>query len=466
MDPLKNELLATLTPCGQEQLLRFWDSLDAGQRESLAGEIRSIDFRLVAELYRRADSKAAMRALAARGTSPPAFALGDPRNRISPEAARQQGVEALRTGHVGVMLVAGGQGTRLGFKHPKGMFPIGPVSGKSLFQIHFEKVCAVSRRYGVRIPLYLMTSPETHEETVSYLRGHERFGFPADDLCVFRQGTMPAVDAQTGKVLLAGGHHVALSPDGHGGTLAALERSGAMADAGRRAVRHLFYFQVDNPLVSVCDPEFLGYHLLSGSEFTSQVVRKQEPAEKVGNVVQVDGRLHVIEYSDLPDDVAVRRAADGSLDIWAGSIAVHAMEFSFLERMLQAAGGLPFHRASKKVAHLDDQGILVEPAQPNAVKFERFIFDLMPSAQRAIVVEVDPARHSAPLKNASGQPRDTRESVQSQMSALHREWLRRAGFDVADDVPVEISPMFALDAEEFGERMLSRKAITQPTYFG
>lgn len=466
MDPLKDELLALVAPHGQSQLLRFWDSLDPARRESLAGEIRSIDFGLLADLFGRADSKEAMRALAARGASPPSFALGDAHNRIAPEVARRRGVEALRAGHVGVMLVAGGQGTRLGFKHPKGMFPIGPVSGKSLFQIHFEKVCATSHRYGVRIPLYLMTSPETHEETVAYLRQQGYFGFPAEDVFVFCQGTMPAVDARTGKVLLAAADHVALSPDGHGGMLAAFARSGAMADAGQRGARHLFYFQIDNPLVSVCDPEFLGYHLLSGSEFTSQVVRKKEPLEKVGNVVQVDGRLYVIEYSDLPDDVASRRTAEGSLDIWAGSIAVHAMEVSFLKRMVEAAGGLPFHRASKKVAHLDDQGNRVEPAKPNAVKFERFIFDLMPSAQGAIVVEVDAARHFAPLKNASGQPSDTPESVQAQWSALHREWLRRAGFDVADDVPVEISPRFALDAEELGTRMLAKKSITKATYLG
>jgi UDP-N-acetylglucosamine/UDP-N-acetylgalactosamine diphosphorylase len=372
----------------------------------------------------------------------------------------------MRAGRVGAMLVAGGQGTRLGFKHPKGLFPIGPVSGKSLFQIHFEKVRATARRYGVRIPLYLMTSRETHDETMAYLRGHECFGFPAGDLFVFCQGTMPAVDAATGKVLLADRHRVALSPDGHGGMLAAFAGSGAMADADRRSIQHLFYFQVDNPLVSVCDPEFLGYHLLSGSEFASQVVRKQEPAEKVGNVVQVDGRLHVIEYSDLPDDVANRRAADGSLEIWAGSIAVHAMELSFLERMVEAAHGLPFHCASKKVAHVDEQGNLVQPAEPNAVKFERFIFDLMPSARRAIVVEVDPVRHFAPLKNASGQPHDAPESVKAQVSALHREWLRRAGVDVGDEVPVEISPLFALDAEELAGRMLSKKPITQPTYLG
>jgi UDP-N-acetylglucosamine/UDP-N-acetylgalactosamine diphosphorylase len=463
---VKEDLFAILTPFGQGHLLRFWETLNPGQRESLAAEVRAIDFRLIAELVRQTDAKGAIRELASRAASPPSYRLGNPHNPIAPDAARQRGAEALRSGHVGAMLVAGGQGTRLGFEHPKGVFPIGPVSGKTLFQIHFEKVLATALRYGVRIPLYVMTSPETHDETVEFLAEQGRFGFPADDLHLFCQGTMPAVDAKTGKALLADRHHVALSPDGHGGMLAAFHRSGAMDDARRRGIRQLFHFQVDNPLAPVCDPEFMGYHLLSDSEFTTQVVRKHEPLEKVGNVVRADGRLHVIEYSDLPDDVAARRAADGSLEIWAGSIAVHGMEMSFLERTVQAAAGLPFHRANKKVPHLDERGNLVQPDQPNAVKFERFIFDLMPLAERAIIVEVDPARHFAPLKNAPGQPNDTPESVKAQLSALHRQWLRSAGFEVADDVPVEIGPRFALDAEELGSRMLSRKPVTEPTYFG
>lgn len=463
---LEEEVRANLAAFGQEHLLGFWDTLSGSQRESLAAEIRSIDFALLADLFGQMGPKEDIRALAARATSPPAYRLGNSRNSIAPAAAREKAVGALQAGQVGVMLVAGGQGSRLRFDHPKGMFPIGPVSSKSLFQIHFEKVLAATRRYGVRIPLYLMTSPETHEETLTFLAGHQRFGLAAEDLFIFCQGTMPAVDAQTGKVLLADRDHLALSPDGHGGMLAAFHRSGAMADAQSRRIRHLFYFQIDNPLVHVCDPEFFGYHLLSGSEFTSQAVRKQEPLEKVGNVVEVDGHLQVIEYSDLPDDVAARRAEDGSLAIWAGSIAVHAMDLSFLERMAEAAAGLPFHRAKKRVPYVDEQGNRVNPDQPNAVKFERFIFDLMPSAKRAIVVEVDPVKHFAPLKNAPGEARDTPESVKAQMAAEHRDWLRSAGFEVLDDVPVEISPLFALDAEEMASRMLAKKRITEPTYFG
>ncbi len=466
MDALKQRLLTTLAAFGQEHLLSFWDGLSPAEREALATEIQTVDFRLVADLFARSEDKTAIRELVSRATAPRSYRCGDPASAIPPDVARKRGVEALRAGHVAAMLVAGGQGTRLGFPHPKGMFPIGPVSGKTLFQIHLEKVLAASLRYGVRIPLYIMTSPDTHDETAAFLTEHGRFGIPAADVVLFCQGTMPAVDAKTGKVLLADRHRLALSPDGHGGMVTAFHRSGALDDALRRGIRHLFYFQVDNPLVHVCDPEFLGYHLLANSEFTTQVVRKREPLERLGNVIQVDGRLYVIEYSDLPDDLAARRASDGTLEIWAGSIAVHVMELPFLQRMAKATSGLPFHCAHKKVPYLDEQGNLIRPSEPNAIKFERFIFDLMPLAERAIVVEVDPERHFAPLKNASGHPSDTPESVRARLSAVYREWLRKTGFEVADHVPVEISPRFALDAEELQSRMLTRRPIVTPTYFG
>ncbi len=465
MDRLKEDLLGALSAHGQEHLLGIWDALDEREREAFAEELRQIDFALVARLHRQGAGKEAVRALADRAVSPPSLRLGDPHNRFPPPEARQCGIDALKAGQVGVILVSGGQGTRLGFDHPKGMFPIGPVTGKSLFQWHVEKVLAVSRRHGVRIPLYLMTSHATHDETVDFFAPHDRFGLPAEDFRVFCQGTMPAVDAVTGKVLLAEPGHVALSPDGHGGMLAAFHRSGALADARGRGIRHLFYFQVDNPLVDVCNPEFLGYHLLAGSEFSSQVVRKRTPMDRVGNVVQVNGRLMVIEYSDLPDEVANRRKADGSLEIWAGSIAIHAMDVAFLERMVRAAEGLPFHRALKKVPYVDPAGRRIEPASPNAVKFERFIFDLMPSAECAVVVEVDMMGHFAPLKNGPGAKEDTAETVKAQVVSLHTRWLRRAGAKVSEGVAVEISPLFALDADELVHKLPPGTRVTEPTCF-
>ena len=232
----KEQLLAILRPHGQEHLLSFWDRLDAAERESLVRQIEAIDFRLIRRLYEGRGRQRDAGKLAARAEPPPAFRLDAVGNPFTPQKASQRGEEALRGGEIGVILVAGGQGTRLGFDYPKGMFPIGPISGKTLFQIHAEKIIAAGRRYGVPIPLYLMTSPATHEETVAFFAAHGHFGLRAEDLSVFCQGTMPAVDAETGRVLLEGPGRIAVSPDGHGGLLAALVRSGALDDIA--APRH------------------------------------------------------------------------------------------------------------------------------------------------------------------------------------------------------------------------------------
>jgi UDP-N-acetylglucosamine/UDP-N-acetylgalactosamine diphosphorylase len=461
---MKAELNTVLSPHGQQHLLAFWEQLDQPQRQSLAAQIRAIDLDLIERLYAGRNEHGDVRALAEQAAPPPAIRLDAGQNRFTLDAARKRGRQALDAGHVAVLLVAGGQGTRLGFDHPKGMFPLGPVSGRTLFQIHLEKILAVARRHRVHIPLYLMTSPATHEETAAFLARNGRFGLPEEDLKIFCQGTMPAVDADTGKLLLESPGRLAVSPDGHGGTVAALVAGGCLDDARRRGIRQLFYFQVDNPLVDICGAEYLGYHLLCGSEMTSQVIAKRDPQERVGNVVAVDGRLTVIEYSDLPDDLARRRNADGSLAIWAGSIAVHVFEREFLERMAASAGGLPFHVAHKKVAYLDDAGRRVEPQQPNALKFERFIFDLMPAAARAIVIEVDPARAFAPLKNAPGASDDTPQSVRAQMAALHRQWLVDAGVEVAEGLAVEISPLWAMDAAEVAGKVSPGMKITSATY--
>jgi UDP-N-acetylglucosamine/UDP-N-acetylgalactosamine diphosphorylase len=463
--PPPDELLAVLAPHGQQHVVQFWDVLDEPQRQALAEQIRAVDLDLIGRLYRQPDRSREIRALADRSAEPPTFRLGDSSNRFSPEEARQRGAEALGEGRIAAMLVAGGQGTRLGWNDPKGTFRIGPVSGKTLFEIHVEKVRATARRYGRPVPLCLMTSPATHGPTQEFFRRHDRFGLAEEDLHIFCQGTMPAVDAASGKLLLDRPHQLAVSPDGHGGMVAALKRSGLLEALCGRGIEQLFYFQVDNPLVAVCDPEFLGYHLLSGSEMSSQAVRKQAPQDRLGNLVQVDGRLHVIEYSDLPKEVAERRNPDGSLAIWAGSIAVHALDLAFLDRMAGSAPGLPFHVARKKVPYVDAAGRRIEPASENALKFERFIFDLLPSASRAVVVEVDPREHFAPLKNASGEE-DTPEQVRARLAALHGRWLRAAGVELLDGVPVEISPLWALDEGETASRVTPGMKITEPTYFG
>lgn len=459
-----DDLRQLLARHGQLQLLDHWDRLTADEREQLVAQIRGVDFNLVARLVRGEAQSDDWNAIAARAKSPRSIRLNRTDNEFTLEAARRRGIEALRAGQVGAMLVAGGQGTRLGFDHPKGMYPLGPISGAFLFQILFEKLLAVGRRYGVRIPLFLMTSPATHDETVAFLKEHDRFGLRDDDLVVFCQGTMPAVDEQTGKLLLAAPGELALSPDGHGGMLAAFAKSAGPQIVRDRGLKHLFYFQVDNPLATVCDEATIGYHLLADSEVTMQVVRKQDPAEKVGVVADVDGRMMVIEYSDLPAEHAARRAADGSLELWAGSIAVHVFDADFLLRMSDGDGRLPFHRARKKVPYVDATGKTVESAEPNALKFEKFIFDLAPAARTALVVEVDPAEAFAPLKNGPGAKTDSPEWVREQMIAQATRWLRQAGITVAPNTPVEISPLVGYDAETVKASVKLGTTVDKPTY--
>ena len=444
----KDELLFRLRPFGQEHLLAFWDTLDAAQRENLAGQIAAIDFQRIRDSLQTTSAAEDWATLARRAVGPPAIRLGRSDNRFSAAEARQAGEAVLRAGRVGVVLVAGGQGTRLGFDHPKGMFAIGPVSHATLFQILLEKVLASSRHYGVSIPLYLMTSPATHDETVAYLDEHNRFGMPAADIVIFCQGTMPAVNAASGKVLLEAPGSLALSPDGHGGMPAALRRSGTLADIRRRGIDQLFYMQVDNPLVVACDPDFLGYHLLSESELSTKVVAKTTPRDRMGNVVSVDGQVRIIEYSDLPDDAAEQRLPDGSLKLWAGSTAMHVFSVDLLDRASQSSDTLPFHLARKRVPYIDEHGTLIDPPKPNAIKFEQFIFDLLSTAANPIVVEVDARAEFAPVKNAPGAELDSPESVRAQMIGLHRRWLEHAGAQVEPGIAVEISPLFAIDGDE------------------
>jgi UDP-N-acetylglucosamine/UDP-N-acetylgalactosamine diphosphorylase len=282
------------------------------------------------------------------------------------------------------------------------------------------------------------------------------FGLHPEQVVFFRQGTMPALDRHTGRLLLADKGSLATSPNGHGGVLQALADGGHLADLASRGVRHLFYYQVDNPLVKVADPTYLGHHIEAGAEMSLKVVPRLTADEKLGVVVEADGRPRIIEYSDLQGELGGRRAPDGGLEFWAGSIAVHVFDVAFLARLAEAGAMLPFHRAVKTVPYLDDAGRPVCPGEPNAVKFEMFIFDALPQARTALVVETSRAEEFEPLKNAEGE--NSPATVRQAMSDLYAAWLNEAGVEVvrrADGsaaVAVEISPLLALNAEELRAR--------------
>jgi UDP-N-acetylglucosamine/UDP-N-acetylgalactosamine diphosphorylase len=462
MIPVPAELRRALEQHGQEHCLRWWDCLDDSQRNSLLTELRALDLGRLRELYEKRDGAIPL--------PDPAAIRPVPVARLEPEdtKTRQLGEEALRRGEVAALVVAGGQGSRLGFDHPKGMFPIGPVSQKSLFQVHAEKVLALTRRYGRPVPLLVMTSPATHDETEAFFAEHKRFGLTPDQVFFFRQGTMPALDLETGRILLEAPGRLFASPNGHGGTLTALAESGLLAQLRNRGIRQIFYFQVDNPLIKVADPLFLGHHIAKRAEVSSRIVPKEGPTDKLGNLVLVDGRCTIIEYSDLPEDLARETDAAGRLRIWAGSPAIHVFAVDFLERITGGRPQIPFHIARKKVPYLDDKGRLVQPERENALKFEMFIFDVLPLAERWTVVETSRSEEFVPLKNASGP--DSPETVRQALSNLAGRWLEDAGVSVPRRpdgnvaVPLEMSPLYALDAEVLARMIDRQMRIDGPTY--
>jgi UDP-N-acetylglucosamine/UDP-N-acetylgalactosamine diphosphorylase len=429
----------------QEHLIHGWDDLTVPQRTELVGQLAGIDF-------------AELEALYLRRTEP--HTVLPPRERIAPlpvappqASPRERGLgeEAICKGEVAALLVAGGQGSRLGFDKPKGMFPIGPVSNASLFRIHAEKVLALSRRHGTAIPLLVMTSPATHADTEAFFREQRFFGLAEADVYFFQQGSMPALDLPTGKLLLEAPGKLFLSPNGHGGTLTALAETGLLAEIADRGIRHVFYFQVDNPLVKVCDPGFVGQHIAAEAEASSKVVFKEKPEEKVGVLAVIDGKCGIIEYSDMPAELASEVSPNGTLLFRAGSPAIHIFSLPLLERATARDSGLSFHLARKKVEHFDPaSGQVIEPVAENALKFEKFVFDALPMAERWLAVETPRAEEFAPLKNASGA--DSAEDVKRAMISLHAGWLQRAGVATRGHA-VEVSPLFALDADELATKL-------------
>jgi UDP-N-acetylglucosamine/UDP-N-acetylgalactosamine diphosphorylase len=461
MDDDVRKIREKLNALGQGQVLRFFDQLDDAGKRKLLKQLQSLNLNHIDEL---AESHVRHKAHAPlpKKIEPVQAYPREPQTSEQRELyqrAEARGNELLRQGKIGAFLVAGGQGTRLGYDGPKGEFPVTPVKNKPLFQVFAEQLKAYGRGAGRPIPWYIMTSDANDAQTRQFFKQHNYFGLNPSDVVFFEQGMMPAFD-MNGKMLLAEKDSLALSPDGHGGSLRALAKSGALADMKRRGIEHLSYFQVDNPLVHTIDPLFLGLHDLTGSEMSSKTIPKAGPLEKVGNFVIGDGKLQVIEYSDLPEELAKATNPDGSLKFNAGSIAIHALRVPFIERLNQSGRlDLPWHRAEKKVPFVDDKGNLVKPDKPNAVKLEQFVFDAIPLARNAIVYTTDRAEEFSPVKNAEGV--DSPATARRDQNRRAARWLSGAGVKVPmkgedPDATLEISPLLATSAQQLRTRKLAK----------
>lgn len=464
--PTTTDLESRLREFGQEHLLRFASELSKSEREDLYRQVAALDFDRLDRLFREAAEPATE---VETNAIEPVPVIELPRNvadRARDEAAAAAGWEALKAGRVAVVLVAGGQGSRLGFEHPKGMFPIGPVRGTTLFQIHAEKILAYSRKIERAIPWYIMTSPTNRRETEDFFRANGFFGLDREAVRFFEQGTLPAVDLKTGRVLLSAKGEVFSSPNGHGGTLEAMRQEGILDDLAQRGADLVYYFQVDNPFAKVLEPAFLGHHLQCGAEISLKVIRKVHPNEKLGLAVQYQGKPTIIEYSDLPAELGSQTDAQGNLRFWTGSIAIHVFSRSLLERLTSSELSLPVHFARKKVPYIDDSGSLVRPAAPNALKFEMFIFDCLSLSRHACVVETDRNEEYEPVKNATGE--HSPEVVQKAISRRAAAWLEQAGVRVPRDdngepaYPLEISPLAGIDGNDFAARLTDRAPVRGP----
>lgn len=446
------DLIQKVKEAGQGQVLRYWEELTEGQRKRLIDQLRTIDWDLIARL--KSELVDSPQGSVFQGRIEPVAPIPLPtteKQRAERTEAREVGEEALRQGRVAAFLVAGGQGTRLGFQGPKGAFPIGPISGKSLFQLHAEKLLALRRRYRRGIRWYIMTSETNHQETVAFFSEHDFFGLDSNEVHFFPQEMVPALDEQ-GHLILDAKDHIFTSPNGHGGSLQSLKKSGALYDMKQRSIDTIFYFQVDNVLLKMCDPVFLGYHLREKADMSAKVAAKRDPWEGVGVIGRINGRLGVVEYSDLSDEEKTACNPDGTLKYNAGNLAIHVLSREFVERETESGLNLPWHVAHKRVPYLNENGQQVFPEKPNAYKFETFVFDALGDANRAVILEVDRTEEFSPVKNAKGI--DSPETARRDMANFFGRWLERAGVDVPRDrrgnvIPaIEISPLFALDEEE------------------
>ena len=474
-DPLSDTdaVRRRVADAGQDHVFRFWDDLSDDGRRRLLSQLAEVDFQQLQGLVETHVRHATPLGVPADLKPAPFIALpSTDAERAERDRMRDRGRALLAAGKVAAFTVAGGQGTRLGYDGPKGAFPVGPVSGRPLFQVFAEGIRAARQAAGAAIPWYVMTSEANDEATRAFFADHNRFGLPEEDVRFFRQGMMPAVDFD-GRLILQAPDRIARSPDGHGGSLLALARSGMLDDMADRGIEHISYFQVDNPLVPPVDPVFLGYHVARGSEMSNKMARKRDPGEKLGVFCRTAGRLRVIEYSDLPDHLAEARGEDGRLRYEAGSIAIHALARTFVEGLAAGATfGLPFHRAEKKIPYCDDDGNTVTPEEPNGVKFEMFVFDALPMAENPTVLEIDRSREFSPVKNADGE--DSAATARRDMVRLAAERLEGAGIRVprGEDgepaVQVEVSPLAARTAEELRE-ICGDRGITEiaaDTYLG
>jgi len=436
---------------GQEHLLQFWEELDNEQKTELYNELSELDLDEVLEYFQRtvAEMNTAGAKLDDKMTPLTESQSGSVAGSSDDDLANYESLslEEISKSRVGILLLAGGQGTRLGTSYPKGMYDVGLPSNKTLFQLQAERIRSLEmlaeRKTGVAgsITWYIMTSASTIQPTKDFFEKNKYFGLKKENVVVFQQGTLPCFTFE-GKMILGAKNKLSVAPDGNGGLYRALRREGILANMRTKGIAYIQLYCVDNILVKVGDPVFMGYCLSKGAECANKVVRKGFPTEAVGITCKVADHYQVVEYSEITQMSAEKRNKDGSLTYSAANICIHFFTFEFLDRIvMENERSLEHHVAKKKIPFVNDEGVLVKPDKPNGIKMEKFVFDVFKFAKKFVVWECLRDEEFAPLKNAEGAADFTPTHCRNALLALHQKWLRIAGASLINQDGKEASQM-------------------------
>lgn len=449
-------LKETLARYGQEHLLRFWEDLNENQRKQLISDIQELNLEEIQAFFKRATAslEESSEKLDDRLQPVPESTFLSI-SRTSQEQLKiyeNEGLSQIAESHVGVLLMAGGQGTRLGFAHPKGMYDIGLPSHKTLFRVQGERIRKLqdlakdlTGKEG-HITWFIMTSEHTMQPTRAYFEENDFFGLRDENIVMFEQGSLPCFDFD-GNILLDEKHRVSKAPDGNGGLYRALRDSGILADMTKRDILYLHTHSVDNILIKVADPIFVGYCAKQNADCAAKVVEKSHPNEAVGVVCVVDGKYQVVEYSEISQKTAEMRNNDGRLTFSAGNICNHLFSAAFLNKIgTTFEKQLKLHVAKKKIPFIDNSGKRIQPEKPNGIKIEKFVFDVFEFAENFVTFEVPRDEEFSALKNADSAGKDCASTSRNDIYNLHRKYIEKAGGTV-EGVEVEISPLLSYAGE-------------------